>query len=284
MRIALLSFICALFVLEASSQNMPSHVIYNAKGKKVSYGKMIKYLANQDVVFFGELHDNPIAHWLELEVTKSLNEKVDLILGAEMFEADNQNQLCDYLSGAIDYGGLDSLARLWPNNETDYAPLVDFARENDLDFVASNIPRRFAQKVYKYGFESLDSLSSLEKSWISPLPMIFDPSLPTYIEILDMMGDHGSPELVMAQATKDATMAHFILSNYKPDQLFLHYNGAFHSDKYEGIMWYLKQQKPEIKCGNISTVSQSDVSKLEKEYKGIADFIIVVDEDMTSTY
>ena len=49
------------------------------------------------------------------------------------------------------------------------------------------------------------------------------------------MGDYGTPELVMAQASKDATMAYFISENLKPNHTFIHYNGSYHSDNYEGI-------------------------------------------------
>ena len=44
------------------------------------------------MVLFGELHNNPISHWLQLELTEDLHAArgADLVLGAEMFEADNQ--------------------------------------------------------------------------------------------------------------------------------------------------------------------------------------------------
>ena len=99
-----------------------------------------------------------------------------------------------------------------------------------------------------------------------------------------MMGKHGTPELVKAQASKDATMAHFIYKNYVPGNLFIHYNGAYHSDNYQGILWYLKLLNRKLKYSTITTVSQADVNKLLAENKGIADFIICVDEDMTSTH
>ncbi len=99
-----------------------------------------------------------------------------------------------------------------------------------------------------------------------------------------MMGDHGTPELVMAQSTKDATMAHFILKNYEDGHLFIHYNGAFHSDKFEGILWYLKRERADITYSTISTVSQENVGKLLSENHNLADFIICVDENMTTTY
>lgn len=275
------------FLLSISAtlaQDKPAYMLYDNKGKKAKYEKLIKTLNDADIVLFGELHDNPIAHWLQHELVKDANQKRELILGAEMVETDNQNELNQYLKGEINYEQLDSVTRLWINYKTDYAPLVDFAKDNGIAFVASNVPRRFASEVYKGGFEALDSLSDEEKAWIAPLPIDFDSNLPTYLNILEMMGEHGSPLLVKAQAIKDATMAHSILTNYIEGKLFIHFNGAFHSDYREGILWYLMRQKPDLKYVTISTVSQANVQKLEKDHKGKADFIICVDEDMTSTY
>ncbi len=276
--------ILVFFIQIISAQKMSPYKIYNAKGKQVSYKKMMKSLAEKDIVLFGELHNNAIAHWLQYEVTNELHKTRKLILGAEMMEADNQDELNSYLNGDIDAKKLDTVARLWPNYKTDYAPLINFAKDNNLPFVATNIPRRFANKVYKEGWKALDELSAEEKTWVAPLPITFDANLPTYKEILKMMGEHGSPELVMAQASKDATMAYFILKNYTPGSLFIHYNGAFHSDKFEGILWYLKLEQPNLNYGTISTVSQDDINTLEEKNNGRADFIIVVDSNMTNTY
>lgn len=267
----------------AYSQKKP-YVIYNTKGKQVSYRKMMKTLREKDIVLFGELHNNPISHWLQYEVTSDLHTTRKLILGAEMFEADNQTFLSNYLSDDISYIELDSLARLWPNYLTDYAPLVDFAKAKKLPFIATNIPRRYASLVYKKGFAALDTLSAEEKSWMAPLPIPFDPGLPAYQKILEELGDHGSPELVKAQAIKDATMAYFILKNYQEGRQFIHYNGAFHSDDDEGIVWYLRREKNDVRYATISTVSQDSVDRLLKINHGKADFIICVDSDMTKTY
>jgi uncharacterized iron-regulated protein len=43
---------------------------------------MMKSLVTSDVVLFGELHNNPISHWLQYEVTNELNQSRKLILGA----------------------------------------------------------------------------------------------------------------------------------------------------------------------------------------------------------
>jgi len=270
--------------LITSAQQKPAYVLYNSEGKKVSYKKMIKQLAKKDIVLFGEFHNNPISHWLELSLAKDLSEKRNLTFGAEMFEADNQQSLNNYLAGKITAKGLDSTARLWSNYKTDYAPIVDFAKEKNAAFIATNIPRRYASLVSKKGFEGLDTLSALEKTWMAPLPMDYDANLPGYVKMLEMMGGHGGANMPKAQATKDATMAYFILQNFKPGNLFIHYNGSFHSDNYDGINWYLKRKQPDLKYATITTVSQKNIKELLAENKGKADYIICVDEDMTNTY
>lgn len=273
-------FFCAI----ANAQDKQPYQLYTNEGKKTTYKKLLNEAAENEVVLFGEYHDNSIVHWLQLEFTKDLKEQKDLVLGAEMIEADNQKQLDQYLKGEIDQKAFDSLARLWPNHKTDYKPLVDFAKENNIPFVAANVPRRYARQVNKQGLESLDALTAEEKSWIAPLPIPYDPNLPGYVKMMEMMGDHATPNMPKAQAVKDATMAYFITKNLKPGTVFIHYNGTYHSDNFDGINWYLKKDKPQIKILTIATVSQKDVSKLEKENLQRADFIIVVDEDMTKTH
>lgn len=276
--------VTALPLSTALAQPLPAYNLLNGKGKRISHQRMIKELTKADIVLFGEQHNNSIAHWLQLEVTRQLGSAKPVILGAEMFEADNQHPLDQYLKGEIDQKGLDTLARLWQNYSTDYAPLVAYAKDANVPFIATNVPRRHASLVYKKGFEALDSLAENEKAWIAPLPIKYDPELPQYIAMLSMMGGHGGETLPMAQAIKDATMAYFILKHFEDGKLFLHFNGAYHSDRYEGILWYLKQQRPELSYATISTVVQSDITKLEEEHTGKADFIICVDEDVPGSY
>lgn len=266
------------------AQNKQSYQIFNQNGKKVCYKNIINSSQKSDVLLFGEYHDNSVAHWLELEITKDVSEKRNLVLGAEMLEADNQKQVNQYLKAEINQKKLDSTARLWPNYKTDYKPLVDFAKEKNLVFVATNIQRRFASLVFKNGFEALDKLSDEEKTWIAPLPILYDATLPGYVKMVQEMGGHGGENLPKAQAVKDATMAYFINKYRTENSLFIHYNGSYHSDNFEGIYWYLKQQNPNLKIITIATVSQKDISKLESENYNKATFIIVIDEDVTKTY
>lgn len=140
-------FFAASFVAstETMAQQKSPYTLFDANGKKVSYAKMIRKLKELDIVLFGEYHNNAIAHWLQLKVTKDLHTERQLVLGAEMFEADNQETLNQYLAGKLSAKGLDSNARLWKNYPTDYAPLVNYAKANAIPFIATNIPRKYAQ-------------------------------------------------------------------------------------------------------------------------------------------
>lgn len=266
------------------AQKKPAYILYNGEGHKVSYHKMIGILKKTDIILFGEYHNNAIAHWLELELAKDLQPLRKLEMGAEMFESDNQEAVNLYLRGAINAHQLDSMARLWKNFKTDYQPLLDFARDHGIDFTATNIPRHYASQVAKYGFSTLDSLPDSEKKWMAPLPMRYDAELPGYKNMLTMMPGHGGENLPKAQNAKDATMAYFIMKYHKPGDLFIHYNGSYHSQDGEGIIWHLRQINPALKIGSITVVTQKDITHLEQDHKHKAGFIICVDEDMTNTY
>ncbi len=278
------AWIVYLFSISVVAQGGQPYQLFDNKGKKTNYNKLVKASQKAELILFGEFHDNPISHWMQLKLTKELHKTNSLVLGAEMIERDNQPQLDQYLRGEINQRGLDTLARLWSNYKTDYKPLVDFAKDHQLIFVATNIPRRYASMVYRGGFEALETLSLEEQAWIAPLPIKYDASLWQYQQMLEMAQGHGGDNLPKAQAIKDATMAHSIVENIKPNSIFIHYHGSYHSDFYEGIYWYVKQERPELKILTIATVTQKDLSQLEKEHLGKADFILVVDEDMTKTY
>jgi uncharacterized iron-regulated protein len=278
------SIVGFLFVCNIIAQDKKAYQFFDSKGKKVTYEKVLKASEKTDVVLFGEFHDNSLVHWLQLEFTKDLAKRKNLVLGAEMLEADNQEAVNRYLKGEINQKGLDTLARLWINYKTDYKPLVDFAKSKQIDFIATNIPRRYASLVFRKDLVALDSLTSQEKAWIAPLPIAFDINLPGYKSMMGMQGGHAGEKMPKAQAIKDATMAYFINKNRKENSVFIHYNGTYHSDNYEGINWYLKKLDDNIKIITIAMVEQKDLGKLESENYNKANFILVIDEDVTRSY
>lgn len=280
--------------LQLFSQEKPAYRIFTSEGKKANYREMTKEISKADIIFFGELHDDPIAHWLELEITRSLFEEKgkNLVLGAEMFESDNQLLIDEYFQGIYDASKFEAEVKLWKNYKTDYKPLVEFARKNALPFIATNVPRRYASLVSRKGFEGLESLSPEAKKYFPPLPFPYDPEVKCYKDMLQMgsmggmRGDtsHVNQNFPKAQAVKDATMAYFIMKNWSDGKTFIHYNGSYHSSNFEGIIWYLKKSDPSLRIATIEAVQQDDVESFDKDNLNIATFIIAIPSSMTRTY
>ncbi|WP_162428812.1 ChaN family lipoprotein [Pontibacter pudoricolor] len=283
--------LCILLTITAMAQDKPAYKLFTKAGKDVKYGKMLDELQKADIVLFGEQHNDPIAHWLQLEVAKDLykTHQERFAIGAEMFETDVQLVLDEYLNGQVAENNFEQESRPWTNYKTDYKPIVRFAKESGIPFVATNVPRRYAAIVASGGLKALDALTPEAKAFIAPLTIVVDMELPGYKNMLSMFGSstHGNTKaesIVQAQALKDATMAYVILNQIAKGNKVLHLNGSYHSDNYEGIGWYLKQKQPNLKVATITTVTQEDVEKLTDENKNKADFILVVPATMTKTY
>lgn len=282
--LSLIFTIVTFFNLQA--QELKPFELYTKEGKKISYKKMMRNLQEQDVVLFGEFHNNSINHWLQLRVMKDLSVNKNLHFGLEMFERDQQVIIEQYLKEEINQKQFDSLTRFWNNYATDYHPMVSFAKEKQIPVIATNVPRKYASLLYKQGEEALMKLSDDEKQWIAPLPFPYDATLPAYQEMLKMFDDptHANPNFPKAQAIKDATMAYSITENWKPGHLFYHIQGSYHSNNYEGIFWYLKQYNSNLKVVSISVVEVDQVSKFKKEDENLADYIFYIPSDMIKTY
>ena len=276
------------FVLIGNAQDKSAYQLYNQKGKVAKYDKMIEDLADADMVFFGEYHTNPISHWMQIEMSHSFYAiKGDkMFFGAEMFENGNQLVLNEYLAGFYDEKKMmPEVTQMWGNYKTDYKPLVEFAKENGLRFIATNIPRRYASMINKKGIGVLKELSPEALAMIGPLEEHFDASV--YADMKDKMGGHVPPNMLniqTAQASKDATMAHFSLKYFNEGDFFFHMDGAYHSDNYRGIIWWINKIQPGLNIKSITTVLESEWAEMTDEQKAsIANYTIVVADKMTQT-
>ena len=287
MKTSLILFVFLIFSNLCLSKELKAYQLFDSQGKEVDIDKVMKAADGKKFIFFGELHNNPISHWLQFELTKRLYalHKSSLTMGGEMFEADNQFIINEYLQGKITEKNFQDEVRLWPNYNTDYKPLIEFAKERGVPFIATNIPRRYASMCYKQGLDSLKALSEEAQRYIAPLDQFkFDSTIACYGKMITDFGDHGGVAIATAQAIKDATMAYFMLKNRTNRTVFIHFNGAYHSDNKQGIIHYLSQEIELEKILSITTVSQVSLDDLDEANKGLADFIICVPETMTTTH
>jgi uncharacterized iron-regulated protein len=285
-KITSLAILGFLFSGMAYTQTFP-YKIYNKQGNEVRFEAMADIAGQHEVIFFGELHNNSLAHWLQLQVLKSLHENgKKVVLGAEFFERDDQLNIDEWLAGKMRDSNFEAEAKLWKNYATDYKPLMLYAKKNQIPFIASNIPRKYASLVSRQGLAGLDSLSAQAKTYIAPLPIEVDKTLPGYVGMKDMM--HGSgmnlDYMIEAQAVKDATMAYSLFDHINKGKTILHVNGSYHSNNYEGIVWYLKRKFPSVSIVTINTVEQENIHVLDPKNQSTADFIIVLPTDSHKSY
>ena len=271
-------FIVSILATQVYSQDSSNYIIY-AKERTISFEKMAKQLAKNEVVLFGELHDDSIAHVLELELSSYFYNQFpnSFALGAEMFETHQSSYLQKYLASG-NLNALTDSTKLWSNFASDYFPTLQFAQVNQIPYYATNIPRKYASLVFKKGINALDSLTVKERALICPLPFPFDSTLSQYKECIQMGIDmHASGmNFALAQAIKDATMAWNITNALRTNEKLLHFNGSFHSNYYQGIYWYIKQYRPKTKIATIAIIKKSEFNHKRDCY--IADFVIIVDD------
>ena len=211
--------------------------IYDTRTKQIiTIDKIVTDMANADVLFFGEEHNDSAGHYLENEIFRALHRQYadKIILSMEMFETDGQLVLNEYLAGTIDEARFSRDLRLW-NNYKDYRPMIEYAKQNKIPVIAANPPRRYVSLVTRRGMRALDSLSKDAKRFLPPLP--YDTLSGRYREkFMDIMkGSPGSTsqKIYYSQSLWDAGMAYSIhkyLKENKHRKVF-HCVGGFHTEE-----------------------------------------------------
>ena len=243
-RFTLLFCLCALMANRVSADDRPDKnwlVVQAATQKTIRFDGLVKLLAENDVVFVGEQHDDPETHVAERILLESLSSRMGtrLTLGMEMFERDGQAALTDYLAGKTDESTLGKSLKFWPNYATDYRPLIEYAKANKIPVLGTNAPARIVRTVGKEGFTAISTLADSDKKWISPFVMAPDGDL-YQIRFAGVIseghGDGQKMEFAMvrhfyeAQCLRDDTMADSIAQAVQKGNVVLHVNGSFHSD------------------------------------------------------
>ncbi len=272
----------------AQSIELDPLAFYDSTGQELSFGEVLNRMEIAEVVLFGEQHDHALVHWVQLRTAKELNKRVNLALGGEFFETDDQVLIDEFLEGYVEVKRFEAETKLWVNYKTDYAPILELARDSSLKFTATNVPRRYASFVAKYGLDTLAGLPAESKAFLPPLPVPFDMETPGYSEMLTMMGGgHGQGDnvenIVKAQALKDYAMAVGILRNLPKSGVFLHINGDYHSADYGGIYWYIHYLRPQTKVMTVKVFTATEPG-FDEAWRGRGDIILRVPEDFTRTH
>ncbi|MEL7022111.1 MAG: ChaN family lipoprotein, partial [Bacteroidota bacterium] len=253
--------------------------------RELSLSALIDLMEDVDVLFFGEEHNDSIAHLLQDKIYEQLLRQYgEVALSLEMFETDNQQVIDEYLAGYITESKLVNDARAWQNYPTDYRPMLERAKLLRQAVIAANAPRRYVNMVSRKGLDELRKLPRDSRAYLPPLP-IFTEDIAYRQRFFELMGgvhaDTGSARFFHAQCTWDATMAYEIYKHWKKHKRgkIFHLNGRFHTDYQQGIMTQLQRYKQKIRMKNISCFRVADWSELDwKEHEALGDILIVSEQ------
>jgi uncharacterized iron-regulated protein len=197
-RAAALLLAATLALSTAHAADVPFWRVHDTRaGRPVGYEDFLRRLAASDAIFVGEEHDDPETHRAELWLLENLHRRwgQKLTLAMEMFERDGQAALDDYLAGRSTEAQLGKTVALWSNYQTDYRPLVEYARARRVPVIGSNVPRRIARDVSRNGVAAtLAKLPEKDK----PLAAAFTsaPDDAYFARFQAIIGEgHGGPSL-----------------------------------------------------------------------------------------
>jgi len=286
--LTLFSALALCFLLPAANAMAPLIITDTHTGKTISQNALLDRLAQADVVFVGEQHTDPATHALELTVLEGLHKRAGgrLTLGMEMWERDVQPALDAYLHGRTDEAAFRKTARPWSNYQTDYRPLVEYARANGIPILASNVPQPIASAIAKRGLAALTDAPPGQAAALVQAP--HDGAWLRFQAVMEAMGSaHGGAAMdaatierfYEAQVVRDETMAESIARRLEaaPNGLVLHLNGQFHSDYGDGIPRRVLWRRPLTRIVIVSVVPVADVKKAPPVMdKALADYVVLV--------
>jgi uncharacterized iron-regulated protein len=273
--------------------------VYDSKAQTfVPFAQFVEAASKADIVFFGEQHDDPATHAVEVATFAALGERRErIVLSMEMFETDVQPQLNLYLAGTISEAAFLTDGRPWPKYSTDYRPLVELARIRSWPVVAANVPRRLASIVSKSGLRALDSVSTADRALVARENVCpKDAYYKNFVAEMGGMSGHGGSTGTMSasdsaaartvvdrfyesQCVKDETMGSSIAAAYSTagaGAFVFQVDGAFHSNFGLGTAARVRRRLPSAKTLVITAVPVTNpATAAAAEYADRADYVIL---------
>ena len=250
-------------------------IIDLSSGEVIPFEKMIENIASVDLIFVGEVHDNPDHHLIEVQILQAVmagNRQVTIAM--EFFQKPAQSILDRYLQGEL--GEEEFLKEVkwneqWGFPYSYYRPLMLTAKQNGSKVLAINAPSAIVKEVAHTGLQSLDQS---ERDQIASEINLNNEAHRAYLR--EIFGQHGHGGLKAfdyfyeAQCVWEDTMAQNIADYLiKEDGQMIVFAGNGHIVNKFGIPDRVINRKPV----SMVTIMPYDLYGAETIEKGTADFI-----------
>ena len=190
-------------------------IVHLPTGVSVTAAQMFALAGDARIVYFGETHDNPASHRLQLQLLQNLAERRPgrQALGMEMFSRSQQPALDGWVEGELTEKAFLRESRWFDNWSMDFAyyrDLLNFARQRRIPVIALNADRSLVGAIRG---KSPDRMSAEERA---PLPTL-DPDDPYHRGLAAaIFGDHHHKGMhlegfIRVQTLWDETMAESVV-------------------------------------------------------------------------
>ncbi len=144
-----------------SGRFYPGTILNMSTGKAVSFETLVADLGSEDVIFIGEVHDNPEHHLIQVQLLQALTARhAPVTVGMEFFEAPRQEILDRYMNGVLteeEFLARVEWGKTWGYPYRFYRALIQETRRSGSCLLALNAPRSIVKKVARSGLKSLES-------------------------------------------------------------------------------------------------------------------------------
>ncbi len=243
----------------ASLQTLYDYQLSSDRQDPLTLEQAIARVTDADIILVGELHTHPAIHLLQSRLLAGLNDSAaqtgrQLTLSMEQFSRADQATLDAYLAGRIGETALIREGHAWPNYQSDYRPLVEFAKTHRLPVIAANAPKPLVSCVDQEGPEWLDKLPANRRSQLArELTLGND----TYRQKFMASMHHGDADSnarrFAAQTSWDDTMAESMVDYLAshPGRQIMHIAGNFHVEGGLGLASRIASRNPALKVALI---------------------------------
>ncbi|MCU7904737.1 MAG: ChaN family lipoprotein [Candidatus Thiodiazotropha sp. (ex Epidulcina cf. delphinae)] len=154
--LAFIILACMLTMVNAEEESTNAVVDLSAL---IDVSSLVEKIADRQVVFVGESHDQYQHHLNQLAIIKGLHaHQSDLAIGLEFFFQPFQHVLDRYIAGEIDEPDLIRESEYFTRWRFDfrlYRPIFRYAREHGIPLIALNLESEITKQVGREGIESL---------------------------------------------------------------------------------------------------------------------------------
>jgi uncharacterized iron-regulated protein len=217
-----------------------------------------------DIILVGEWHTHAGIHRFQSDLLRAMfNQNKNISLSMEQFSRDKQDVLNEYLAGETGEQILIKEAAAWPNYESDYRPLVEFSKTNNIDIIASNAPNYIVRCIGSEGIGYINKLKIDERAWLAKTITTKDSEYKKRFLASMHHGDEvQNLQRFEAQVTWDETMAESILGYLEqhPNQKIIHVAGKFHVEDGVGIAASINARAPHLQVVIITPIAVNETS------------------------